>query len=148
LRECQLFGIGENDVLAGLRIEHHLGGLELRLVILEAADIDRRRRHEAMAIGDLPGLDAVDGELHDIRLFGIDAEGRDDGVQRPHPLQRAGSRRARAPAHRFRPRKRAHDHRQHIGEHVQRGAAGLLDQRDIEIALLRIALDFGLIERG
>ena len=39
-----------------------------------------------MAKRGLAGLDAVDREFHDIRLFGFEAEGRDDGVQRPHPV--------------------------------------------------------------
>ena len=117
-------------------------------IVLEAAHGNRRRRHEAVAIGGLAGLDAVDGEFHHVGLFGLQAEGGDDGMQRPHPLQRAWPRRALAPAHRFRPREGADDHRQHLGEHVQRGAAGLLDQRDIEIALLGIALDLCLIDRG
>ena len=69
-------------------------------------------------------------------------------MQRPHPLQRARLCRALAPAHRFRPRESPDDDRQHVGQHVQRGAAGFFDQRDIEIALLGIALDFCLIERG
>ena len=106
LREGKLLGVGENDILAALRIEHDLGRLQFRLVILEAAHIDGRRRHEAMAKRGLAGLDAVDGELHDLRLFGLEAEGGDDGMQRPHPLQRARSCRAFAPAHRFRPRER------------------------------------------
>ena len=37
LRERQRLGVGEDDVLAALRIEHDLGGVQLRLVILEAA---------------------------------------------------------------------------------------------------------------
>ena len=89
LRLRQRLGVGEDDVLAALRIEHDLRGLQLGLVILEAAHVDRRRRHEAMAVGGLAGLDAVDGEFHDVGLFGLDAEGGDDGMQRPHPLQRA-----------------------------------------------------------
>ncbi len=68
-------------------------------------------------------------------------------MQRPHPLQRARPCRALAPAHRFRPRESSDDHRQHVGEHVQRGAAGLFDQRNIEITLLRIALDLCLFQR-
>ena len=31
--------------------------------------------------------------------------------------------------------------------HVDRGAAGLLDQRNVEVALLRVALDFRFVER-
>ena len=68
-------------------------------------------------------------------------------MQRPHPLQRARPCRAFAPAHRFRPRESTDDDRQHVREHVQRGAAGLFDQRDIEIALLQVTLDFCLFKR-
>ena len=41
LREGELLGVGEDDVLAGLRIEHDFGGLQFGLVILEAAHLDR-----------------------------------------------------------------------------------------------------------
>ena len=51
-----------------------------------------------------------------------------------------------APAHRFRPREGSDDDRQNLGEHVDRGAARLFDQRDVEIALW-VALDLGFIER-
>ena len=72
------------------RIEHDLGIEQFCLIILEAAHGNRRRRHEAVAKGGLAGLDAVDGEFHDIGLFGLEAEGRGDRMQRPHPGQRAG----------------------------------------------------------
>jgi hypothetical protein len=55
LRERQLPGVGQNDVLAGLRIEHDLGRLQFCLVILEAAHVDRGRRHEAMTKRGLAG---------------------------------------------------------------------------------------------
>ncbi len=38
-----------------------------------------------MTVRCLSGLDAINGEFHHVRLFGIDAESRDDGMQRPHP---------------------------------------------------------------
>ena len=41
LRKGELLGIGQDRVLAPLRIEHDLGVEQLRLVILEAAHIDR-----------------------------------------------------------------------------------------------------------
>jgi hypothetical protein len=148
LREGKLLGIGQDDVLAARRIEHDFCRLQLGLVIPEAAHADRRRRHEAVAEGGLAGLDAVDGEFHHLRRFGFQPESGDDGMQRPHPLQRAGFCRARAPAHRFRPGKGADDHGQNIGEHVDRGAAGFFDQRNVEIALLRVTLDLGLIQRS
>ena len=71
--------------LRALRIEHDLGGFELRDVIVEAAHVERRRREEAMAARRVAGRDAVDRELHDLGLFGLRSEGRDDGMQRPHP---------------------------------------------------------------
>ncbi len=37
LRERQLLGVGEDDVLARLRIENDLGGLQLGFVVFEAA---------------------------------------------------------------------------------------------------------------
>ena len=101
-----------------------------------------------MPVGGLAGLDAVQGEFHDIRFFGLHSERGDDGVQRPHPLQRAWPRRSFAPAHRFRPWKRSDDDRQHVGEHLERSAATLFDQRDVEIAFFGVALDFRFIQRG
>src|ERR1700733_11477177 len=35
-----------------------------------------------------------------------------------------------------------------FGKHVKRGAAWLFDQRDVKVALLRIALDLRFVERG
>ena len=99
-----------------------------------------------MAVGRLPGFDAGDVELHDLRLFGLGAEGRDDRMQRPHPGQRAVPRGALAPAHLLRPREGANDKRNDFRDHVDGGTARLLDQRDIEIAL-RVALDLRFIER-
>ncbi len=148
LRKRQLLGVGQDRILAALGIEHDLGLQQLCFVILKAAHGDRLWRHEAMAECRLAGLDAVDGELHDVRLFGLQTEGRGDRMQRPHPGQRARSGRPRAPAHRFRPRKGADDDGKDFGKHVERGTAGLFDQRDVEIALFRIALDLRLIERG
>src|SRR6266516_6195925 len=81
-------------------------------------------------------------------FFGLKAEGGNYGVERPHPLQRARPARALAPAHRLRPREGSDNVRQDVGKHVERGAAGLLDQRDVEVALLGVALDLCLIERG
>ena len=79
-------------------------------------------------------------------LLGLRPESGDDGMQRPHPGQRAGLRRRRAPAHRFRPGKAFDDRGQNLADHVDRGAARLLDHRDIEIALL-VGLHFGFGDR-
>ncbi len=78
LRECELPGIGLNNVLAALRLQHDLRRLKFCLIILEAAHLDRRRRHEAVAKGGLARLDAVDGQFHHIRLFVFHAESGDD----------------------------------------------------------------------
>ena len=42
-----------------------------------------------MAARLVAGGDAVDRERHDLRLLGLRPEGRDDGMQRPHPGERA-----------------------------------------------------------
>ena len=99
-----------------------------------------------MSARGLPGLNAGDVELHDLRLFGFRAEGRDDRMQRAHPGQRAVPRGAFAPAHLLRPREGTDNQRNDFRDHIDGGASGLLHQRDIEIAL-RVALDFRFIER-
>ena len=43
LREGEMLGVGLDDVLAAVEIEHDLGLLERRHVIVEAAHLDRRR---------------------------------------------------------------------------------------------------------
>ena len=95
-----------------------------------------------MAVRRVAALDAVDVEGNDLRLFGFRPEGGDDGMQRAHPVQFAG-----APAHRLRPRKRAHDFRHHLGDDGDGVAAFLLGDGDIEVALL-VGLHLGLIDRG
>ena len=54
----------------------------------------------------------------------------------------------RAPAHRFRPGKGFDDAGQNLGQHLDGGPSLALDHGDIELALLAVALDLGLIERG
>ncbi len=146
LREGKLLGLGEDDVAAALGVEHDLGLVELLRVIGEAAHRERRRRQEAMAAGFVAGGDAADRKRHDLRLLGLRPERGDDRMQRPHPIERAGRFRLLAPAHRFRPRKALDDLGQHLADHLDRGAAGLLDHRDIEIALL-VGLHFRFIDR-
>ncbi len=104
------------------------------------------RRHEAMAARDVAGGDAVDFERHDVGLLGLRPESGDDGMQRPHPGERTGLGRWRAPAHRFRPRK-AFDHGgQNLADHVDRGTARSLDHRNVKVPLL-VGLHFGLGDR-
>ena len=90
--------------------------------------------------------DAVDRKRHDVRLLGLRPERRHDGMQRPHPIQRAGLLRARAPAHGFRPGKAFDDIGQNIADHLDRRPPRLLDHRDIEVALL-VGLHLGFADR-
>ena len=147
LRESEVPGFGEDDILAAGGIEHHPCVEQLRFVVLEAAHAEFGGRHEAVAARRLPGRDAGDVERHHVRLLGLHAEGRDNRMQRPHPVQRAGFRGAFAPAHRLGPREGADDDGHDLGDDVDRGPAFLLDQRDVEIALLRVFLDFCFVER-
>ncbi|MGY4411457.1 hypothetical protein ACVWW4_003193 [Bradyrhizobium sp. LB7.1] len=89
LRECQLLGVRKDDILARLRIEDDFCSLQLGLIVLEPAHAHRVRRHEAMTVGGLAGLNAVHREFDDIGLFGLGPERRGDRVQRAHPAQRS-----------------------------------------------------------
>ncbi len=148
LREGEVLCLVEHDLLAPRRVEHDLRLFELGHVVVEAFDAERRWTEEAVAARLVARRDPVDRKAHDLRLLGLRPERRDDRMQRPHPLQRARPRRALAPAHRLWPREGADDDRQHLGEHVDRRAPGLFDQRDIEVALLRVLLDRRLGKRG
>ncbi len=95
-----------------------------------------------MAAGDVAGVDAVDLEGDDLRLFQLGAEGADDRVERTHPAERA-----RAPALRLRPGEGADRRRHQFGQHVDRLAAGLHRLGDPIVALL-VGDDGRLVERG
>src|SRR5262249_26769684 len=84
LRKGEFLGVFENRILAPLGVEHDLRIQELGLVILEPAHIDGCGRHEAVTKRGLARLDAVDCELHDVWLFGLEPEGRGDRMQWPH----------------------------------------------------------------
>ncbi len=91
-------------------------------------------------------------------MFG--AEGADDRLQRAHPAQafhafaldatiaRALRHRGKTGAHRFRPGEGSDDARHNIGDDLFGRTAGLFQIGDIEIALLRIGLDDGLVDGG
>ena len=101
-----------------------------------------------MAVRDVARNDPVNFKRHDLGVFGLGAKGRDDRMQRAHPAQRIRLCGARAPAHGFGPGKSAHNLRQNVRQHVERGGARLLDDGDVELALaLGVGLDFRLIER-
>ena len=51
LRESKILRVGEDDRLAPVGVEHDLGLRERVDIIVVAADMDRRGRHEAMAPG-------------------------------------------------------------------------------------------------
>src|SRR5262249_22647788 len=85
LGEGEVSCIGEDRLLAPLGVEDNLRPFELRRIILEAAHLERLRRHEAMAARLVAGLDAIDGKRDGLRLLRLRAEGGDNGMQRPHP---------------------------------------------------------------
>ena len=102
LREGEILRVGKDDLGAPRRIEHDLGLLELRDVIVEAPHRERLRRHEAMAARRVAGGDAVDRRTARSRALPsparrcatIECSGR---TQVKHRLRAA-------PAHRLRPR--------------------------------------------
>ena len=135
----------QDDVLAALRIQNDVGLFQARGIILETLDRDGVGCMEAMAIGHVRSDDAVYLEGDDDGLFMLGAEGADDRLQRAHPAQRAGLHRGLAPAHGFRPGEVADDIRHDSSNDFLRRAAGLGNDRNVEIALLRVAthLRFG-----
>ena len=136
LREGKLLGLGENDIAPALGVRHHLGLVELLQIIGEPAHGEWRRRHKAMAARLVADGNAVDRERHDVRLLGLRTKRGDDRMQRPHPVERARLFRLRAPAHGFRPGEGLDHLAQDFGDHIDGGAAGLLDHRDVKVALL------------
>ena len=109
LSEGEMLGIGADDVLAAVDIEHYLGAFQRLNIIVEAADRDGGGRQEAVAKGGLARLDRARCEGHDHGLFGVAAEGCCYGAQGAHPVEAA-----RAPAHGLGPGEVG----QHSGENV------------------------------
>jgi hypothetical protein len=66
-----------------------------------------------------------------------------DGAQRAHPVEAA-----RTPTHRLGPREIGQDLGQDAAQQLDRFGARLVDMGHIEIALLGVAFDLGLIERS
>ena len=85
----------------------------------------------------LAALDVLDLEPHHLAV-----EQADDRMQRPHPRGLA-----RAPAHRLRPRKLRRHRRHHLGHDLLRRPAALLDPDDVEVALLLVLDDGGILDR-
>ena len=90
LREGEVLGVGENDRLTPVGVEHDLGLVQRLDIIVEAAHMDRRRRHEAMAPGHIAGLEPmrVEIEVDNLRRVVRRSERADDAAQRPHPAKR------------------------------------------------------------
>jgi hypothetical protein len=131
----------ENLRLAPLAVGHDLRRLELLHPVFEPPHLDLARRMDAVAAGDIARRHAVDLEVDDFGLFRLRPEGADHRVQRAHPLKIA-----RAPAHRFRPGKLAHDLRNDLGDHLFARPPLRLDDGHIKIALL-VGLDLGFADR-
>ena len=93
LGESEVFGIGEDDRLAPVGVEHDLRFLKRVNIIFEAADMERLRRHEAMAPGHAPGLEPVRSkiELDDLCRLVLGGERAHDSPATDGP---SGARRA------------------------------------------------------
>ena len=119
LREGEVLGVGQDDLAAARRVEHDLGLFELGHVVVEAAHLDRRRAPGSGGRAwSSPDCDAADLEPHDLGLFGLRPEGRDDGMQRPHPVERARLRRRSPQRIDFGHGKLRDDLRHDLGDHV------------------------------
>ena len=144
LDQCKLGILGElvsldrDHLAAAIGIEHDLVAFELLLVVGEALDLERLVAVEAVAARQVGA-----GGPRDLERDGFSAEDTDDRLQGTHPLEGA-----RAPAHRLRPRELGQHRRDHLGDDLGGGAAGLFDAGDVEIALFRIRDDRRLVERG
>src|SRR5204862_5253702 len=103
-----------------LMVDDHVAGAELLRIIGARSDGDDARMVEAMADRRGAGRNAVDLDRHDLL-----AEQGDDAVQRAYPPHRA-----RAPAHRFRPREIADDAFDRLRQNFARGPSGLIDLRE------------------
>src|SRR5690606_13101304 len=106
--------------------QQHLRFAQLRAVVLEARDLEGFVAVEAMAARRVRGFDAGPCEGHDLA-----AEQAENTVQWAHPGFRTA-----APAHRRRPRELVEHGWHDLGDDLACRAAGLLDPRDVEVALL------------
>ncbi len=106
-------------------------------------------RHEAVAVRDVAGADAVDREAAPPRGLGLRPEGADDAFAAGAPSAKSpGSREAAPQRIDFGQGKLADDGGQDFGQNLRRRAAGALDHGDVELALLRVVFDLRLVERG
>ena len=130
-----------HDTLALGVIDDDMAGAQLLGVVVRAADGDFTRVMEAVAHRGVAA-----GHPANLAFDQVFAENRDDARQRPHPAQALGRQRGGTPAHGLGPRERADDRRDRLGQHVARGAARLIDHREIRAAALHVA-QFELVAR-
>jgi hypothetical protein len=76
--EGEVGGVGLDDLLAALGIEHDPGRLQSRDIVVKAAHGDGVRRVEAVTIGDVGGAEPVDLEVDHYRFLRLRAEGAQD----------------------------------------------------------------------
>ena len=116
-------GCRTGDRLAPIAtVEHDPGAGELLPVVLEVADLERRRRQEAMAAGGGAGAQRPKRERHDRAV-----EQTQDAVQRPHPADGMFP-----PTHRLRPRKARQHGAEQRRKHVGGGLTGPPVTSDVE----------------
>ncbi len=144
--EGEVAGVVQDHVLAPVGVEDDLRALQGLDVVVEPAHLDRLGGEEAVAVGHRAGRNPADRNGDHLRRFGLRPEGGDDRLQRAHPAQAARLGRGRAPAHGFRPGEASDDLGQELGQDVECLAAGPLDHREVELALLRVGDGRGLIE--
>ena len=131
------FIVVQDDAAALVGVQHHMRIMQFLDVIVEAADLDRPLRQEAMAIGRASAFDACEGERHDLAVAActtMACSGR---------TQRTG--RAR-PAHGFRPGQFRERLGKDFRQHSAVGRPARLIARDIELALA-VVLFRALLER-
>ena len=123
-------------------IEHHLGVAELHPVVVEANDVERLRRQEAV-----PGRGGAEGQPP--RLAHRQGAGQrhpvedgDDAVQRAHPALRVAG-----PAHRLGPGQLGEGLAENLRQHLGAGPPGDVAHDEIEGALVGLA-QLGLFVQG
>ena len=120
-----------------------MGAAKPGLVVLEGGDGERVGGVEAVAAGEVAGLQAVDLDGDGLGA-GVAGEDAEDGLERADPAEGAV-----APAHRLRPGEGADCGLDGLGDDLGGGAAGLLDDGEEDVALLVGAgLELGAGEAG
>ena len=81
-----MLGVGEDGGGTPRRIEHHLSRLKLGDIVVEAAHLERARGHEAVAARLVARFNFSDFKMNYFWFLSFRAEGGDDRMQRPNPL--------------------------------------------------------------